>query len=67
MKGTELHAELHLAAFALADVMAEHAVSLAHVAALRRRIEGALQRAREHVLPAPRYIEDLRGFVVCED
>lgn len=67
MNGTELHAELHVATFTLADIRAEQEAQLARFAALRARLEGALQRSRECRAYKPRFIEDLRGVVVCED
>jgi hypothetical protein len=67
MNGTELHAAMHVEAYHLADLRAEQETTLAHVAAMRRRLEGALQRAREHTSALPPYIEDMRGVQVQVD
>jgi hypothetical protein len=67
VNGSELHAELHVTAFTLADLRAEQEAHLARLAAMRARLEGALLQSRAHVVQRPRFIEDMSGVVVCED
>lgn len=67
MNGTELHAELHQAAFALEDLRQEQEVSLVRLRAMRLRLEGALLRARVHTVRRPRFISDVGGVLARYD
>jgi hypothetical protein len=67
MNGSELHAELHVTAFTLADLRAEQEAHLARLAAMRARLEGALLQSRAHVVQRVRFIEDVSGTVLVRE
>jgi hypothetical protein len=67
MNGSDLHAELHIAAFALEELREEQEVSLVRLRAMRLRLEATLQRVRVHTVRQPRFISDVGGVLARYD